>query len=51
MRDDYQYKTKEIFIARNGHHFGSRVPTRVRHFENRASRASYPHGQVNCPTF
>jgi hypothetical protein len=49
---------KKIFIAReashgysNGRHFGSRVPTRVRCFKNRASCASYPDGQANCPTF
>jgi hypothetical protein len=44
MRDDYQCKTKEIFIASetsrrysNEHHFGSHTPTQVHPIENRAS--------------
>jgi hypothetical protein len=55
MRYGYHRKTKEIFIAReashgysNGHHFGSHAPTRVHHFENRASYASCQEGQANC---
>jgi hypothetical protein len=58
MQNGYQHKTKGVFIARevshgysNGCHFGSRAPTRVRHFENCASCTSYPDGQANCPTF
>jgi hypothetical protein len=58
IRIGYQRKMKEIFIAReasrgnsNGHHFGSLAPTRLRHFENRASCADYPDGQANCSTF
>jgi hypothetical protein len=58
IRDGYQCKTKEIFIARevshnynNEHRFGSRMPTRVRRFKNRASCASYPDSQANYPTF
>jgi hypothetical protein len=58
MRDGYQCKTKEIFIAReashgysSARHFGSRTPTRVHHFENRASCTGSPDGQANCPTF
>jgi hypothetical protein len=58
MRDGYPCKTKEIFIAReasrgysNGRHFGSRAPTQVRHFENRASCAGYLDDQANYPTF
>jgi hypothetical protein len=58
MRDSYQRKMKEIFIAReasycysNGHHFDSRAPTQVRHFENHALCAGYPNGQVNYSTF
>jgi hypothetical protein len=58
MGDGYQRKTKEIFIAceelrgyNNEHRFGSRTPTRVRRFENRASCAGYLDSQANCPTF
>jgi hypothetical protein len=58
MRDGYQRKMKEIFIARgeshsysNGRHFGFHAPTRVCHFDNRASCVSYPDGQTNYPTF
>jgi hypothetical protein len=58
LRDGYQRKMNEIFIASeasrgysNGCPFDSRAPTRVRHFENRASCAGYPDGQENCLTF
>jgi hypothetical protein len=58
MGDGYQRKTNEIFIAceasrgySNGRHFGSHTPTRVRHFQNRASCFSYPDNQSNYPTF
>jgi hypothetical protein len=58
LRDGYQRKMKEIFIAReasrgysNGCHFGSRAPAQVRHFENHASCTGCPNGQVNYPTF
>jgi hypothetical protein len=58
LRDGYQRKTMEIFIASeasrgysNGHTFDSRAPTRVRHFRNRASCAGCPDDQANCPTF
>jgi hypothetical protein len=58
LRNGYQRNMKEIFIAReashdysNEHPFGSRAPTRVRHFKNRASCTDYPDGQANCSTF
>jgi hypothetical protein len=58
MRDGYQHKMKEIFIAReelhdysNGHHFGSHVTTRVCCFESHASCIAYLNNQLNCPTF
>jgi hypothetical protein len=58
MWDGYQRKTKGVFIAceashgySSGRHFGSRAPTRVCHFENRALWAGYPDGQANYPTF
>jgi hypothetical protein len=58
MRDGYQRKMKEIFIARevlcgysNGRRFSSRASTRVRCFENRASYIGYLDSQANCPTF
>jgi hypothetical protein len=58
MRDGYQCNMKEIFIAREtsygystGRHFGSRAPTRVRHFESRAPCADYLDSQANYPTF
>jgi hypothetical protein len=58
LRDGYQHKTKEIFIASeasrgysNGCPFDSCAPTRVCHFKNRASCAGYPDGQANCLTF
>jgi hypothetical protein len=51
LRDGYQRKTKDIFIAHeashdysNGCHFSSRTPTQVRHFENRASCTGRPDG-------
>jgi hypothetical protein len=54
MRDGYQRKTNEIFIARkmsrgysNVCHIGSHTPTRVRHFKNHASCASYPDGKLS----
>jgi hypothetical protein len=57
MRDGYQRKTNEVFIAREaswlqyGRTFGPCAPTRVCRFENRASCAGYPDGQANSPTF
>jgi hypothetical protein len=58
LRDGYQHKTMEIFIANeasrgynNGCPFNSRMPTRVRHFGNRSSRVGYPDGQASYPTF
>jgi hypothetical protein len=58
LRDGYQRKTNDIFIAceashgySNECHFDSRTLTQVRHFENRASCAGCLDGQGNCPTF
>jgi hypothetical protein len=58
LRDGYQRKMEEIFIAReashdysNGHHFGSCAPTQVCCFENCALCTGYTDDQANCPTF
>jgi hypothetical protein len=58
LRDCYQRKIKEIFIASevsrgysNGHPFDSHVPTRVCHFKNHASCASYSDAQAKFLTF
>jgi hypothetical protein len=57
-RDDYQRKTKEIFIAceesrdySNVCHFCYHAPTRVHHFNCHALCVGYPNGKANCPTF
>jgi hypothetical protein len=58
LRDDYQRKMNEIFIASeasrgydNRCSFDSCARTRVHHFENRALCVGYPDDQENCSTF
>jgi hypothetical protein len=58
MRDGYQCKIKEVFIAReasrcysNRHTFDSYAPTQLRRFVNRASCVGYLDGEANGSAF